>query len=99
MKTLQDLYDFFAGIPNSQWCILSRTGVDEDDDRRCALGHLAAHLYGSPSARVTEDLQRLGIDEVTLMNVNDGVCGHSTRNPTPKTRVLEFLATMKGTLQ
>ena len=87
MKTIQELRDFFAGIPEDKWCV---NILENGKGQRCALGHLHAKKTGS----LFDFLDCLGVPSNALFKANDNAnrtAFYGCPDPQAKARVLGYL--------
>jgi hypothetical protein len=100
IKTISDLIQFFKGIPDDTWI----TGARENDNGRCAFGHLgAAYCGNAEDSRVHFMMMSFLDDPDNIILVNDLFCAMS-HNPNaeyipkdigPKARVLAYLNSLQ----
>lgn len=65
MKTIKDLRDFYAGIPEQSWTVYE---LETDNKKRCAIGHLNFHLHGSAYYKMSITDGREGYDTRALLS-------------------------------
>lgn len=89
MKTLIELRNFFAAIPDKRWCIR----FFHQDDRSCANGHLMSY-YKINNSMLIPYPEGLPLDETgytqVLASINNGTHPSYTQL-TPKQRVLAYI--------
>lgn len=95
MKSITELRDFFAAIPEDQWTIKE---LESDDlKKRCALGHLNYYLHGNAHFEIkgkdaSDVIDNLGINPWVLVDINNAE-GYDDETPkgSPKERVINYL--------
>ncbi len=89
ITSVQDLIQFFSGIPDDRWCVGQ---LFDDRGGRCAVGHICS---GIEESTLNQPFSILPSNGITLSWVNDGRQGYRELGDTPKARVLAYLRSLE----